>query len=134
MSEWRLAETGLIGGPVQLGMPLEDVKCVLGKKYDSFRRTHDATNEILAFVAQGIHVVVDGDGTSVAGVIVFSPNSVWLADVQLLHQPISSLQETLVTRGFAFEYDDVGLWNPEVNACLIDVDGLVDGVQIGSSG
>ena len=134
MSEWRLAETGLIDGPVQLGMSVDDVERVLGKKYDCFRRTHDATNEILAFDSEGVHVVIDGEDSSVAGVIVFPPNSVWVADVQLLQQPLSGLQETLRTRGFQFDHDDVGLWNPEMKVCLIDVDGLVDGIQIGSSG
>lgn len=134
MTEWRLGPRGSIEGPVRLGMSLEEVKQALGSKYDSFRRTREAKNDVLAFDTHGVHVVIDAENGKVAGIIIFSPNRVWLAGMQLLDEQASALRQALQKKGIPFETDEVGLWNATMNVCLVTADGLIDGVQIGASG
>ena len=133
MSEWRIDATGEIDGPIQIGMSLGEVKQALGIKYDVFRRTRESKNDIFAFDSRGIHVVIDSASRRVAGIIVFPPNSASLAGIQVLQQSTATLQETLRQKGLPFEVDDAGIWNSEMDVCLLDVDGAIHAVQIGAS-
>lgn len=133
MTDWQLSKDGVIDGLIRLDMTVEEVKNTLGAEGDAFERTSEAPSEIFAFDDHGIHTVIDRD-RRVAGLIVFPPNRVWIARVQLLRQPTVEIGQKLREAGFAFESDEVGLWSGELRVALIDVDGLVDGVQIGISG
>jgi hypothetical protein len=134
MSEWHLMPNGQMDGPIRLGMSLDEAKKALGVEYDCFRRTREAKNHVLAFDTLGVHAVIDAESRTVTGMIVFPPNSVWLAGIQLLRRQAASLRETLRGKGLTFDMDEAGLWNPTMGVCLVVVEGLIDGVQVGASG
>jgi hypothetical protein len=133
MNEWELSTSGQINGPIALGQSADNIERVLGTEYESYRRTSESNNEILAFDARGIHVVIDAISRNVVGIMLFPPNRVWLAGIQLLQQDVSKLQLELLEKNVRFEPDDVGLWNAEMSVCLISVDESTDCVQIGVS-
>jgi hypothetical protein len=133
-TDWEIDANGIISGPLRLGMSIEEVKRAFGTDFDRFRRCMASKNDTLAFDRHGVHVVLDDRGTAVAGLGVFPPNRLTLAGVQLLGQPIPELQSELSLLGFDFEICDAGLCNSAMDVCLVEVEGIVDGAQIGLSG
>ena len=134
-ADWHIDERGCVTGPLKIGTSVEDVRRVLGDEFERFRRVGgESTQDTLAFDGQAVHVVLDMSGDTVAGLAVYRPNCVHLAGVQLLGQRIAELQKNLSTLGLDFELCDAGLRNSAIAVCLVEVEGVIDGVQIGSSG
>lgn len=127
---WRIQPLKSVG-PVKLGVDFEELRDTLGGNYELFRRTAGCREVVAAFDSLGLHVNVD-DRKKITCVTVFPPNDVTLCDVHLLDRPIAKVVGQLAGKEFAFNPVDSGYWNECSRILLIDVDGVVDGVEIHS--
>jgi hypothetical protein len=103
---------------------------VLLSEPKAFRRTSDSNQSILAFNDDFVHLYLDDSG-SVTKISVFRPRKVSFVGVQLLNRPLEEVGIDLVNAGQHFVEVDVGLWNEQDKILLVEVDGMVDGVEFG---
>lgn len=116
-------------GPINPRMQITDVEKMFSTQGDTFRRTSDSKNTEYAFDSQGIQISVNSSG-AICQVLVFLPNEVFLAGVQLLGRPLVGVVHELAAAGFSFKNVDAGAWSKSEAIMLVEVDGLVDGVEV----
>jgi hypothetical protein len=116
-------------GIIPLKCTRTEIEGMLGKPPDVFSRTPDGPT-ILAYDNVGMHITLSSNET-VETISIFRPNEAFLNEVQVLSKDIDVLNDELSLRGLNFIRVDAGLWSEGMNILLIDVDGMVDGVEIG---
>jgi len=126
---WVL-EAGTGVGPLSLGMTEDQSRAILGPVSSIFRRTPESTEDVIAYDVAGVHLTVDQE-RRVRQISVFPPNEVCLSGVQLLGRKVAEVATDMKTTRFRFQSVDAGLWCPAANVLLVEVDGMVDGVEIG---
>ena len=126
---WTLNPEGTVG-PLQIGMTEKGYLSVLMSEPKAFRRTCDSNQTILAFNDDSVHLYLDDSG-SVTKISVFRPRRVVFHEVQLLNRPLEEVGIDLARAGQHFVEVDVGLWNERDKILLVEVDGMVDGVEFG---
>lgn len=120
----------LVGiGPIKLGESSESSIAKLGSDYREVRRWSSSENVTLDFSTQLVHVTVDGQGT-VVGVSVFRPRLVYVGSVQVLGKDFVSTASELTGAGIDTEINDVGLVCKEFGIGLVEVEGMIDGVEM----
>ncbi|MFP4350039.1 MAG: hypothetical protein ACLFQY_17225 [Desulfococcaceae bacterium] len=117
-------------GPIYLGMTEDEYTSVLGRKDEVFRRFEGDDDEVIAYDDIGVHITVDPD-KKVKHISVFQPNNVYWENVQLLGRDIKAVSGDLQSKGVKNQPVDVGIWNEDGDILLVEVDGLVDGVEMG---
>lgn len=125
---WKL-ENGELVGPINFDTELSSVKDLIGEPSDQFKRTPDSDDVVYAYDDNGIHLSIDSDGKT-SQLIVFPDNEVFIGSTQLLGKPVDSIYSELNAVGVAVEREDAGLWCEKEKAFLVEVEGLVDGVEI----
>ena len=126
---WNI-KPGVSVGPLRLGMREDEYVKILGPISDVFRRTPESTEEIVAYDNAGVHLTVDEE-QRVCQISVFPPNNVVLADINLLGRKTVVVVDDLSRTEFRFRAIDSGYWCESANILLVDVDGLVDGIEVG---
>ncbi|MFL1467590.1 hypothetical protein [Marinobacter sp. HN1S83] len=106
-----------------------DCESLLGAATESFKRTEDSTETVLAYDEESIHLEVDSEGVVVL-VSAFQPREVFLDGIQLLGRPLNQIAEALSSAGVQFEENDVGLWCDQAGVNIVVVDDIVDGVEL----
>lgn len=129
---WSI-EPGVSVGPFSLGMKEEDYVARLGQVVDVFKRTPQSENDVIAYDDAGVHLSVDRD-RRVRQISVFTPNEVCFFEIQLLGRNISDVAKDMSRMGLEFRVVDAGLWCAAANIMLVEVDGLIDGVEMGCTG
>ncbi|QDV53187.1 hypothetical protein [Gimesia fumaroli] len=61
---------------------------------------------------------------------VFRPREVRLGEIQLLNRALQQVTVELNGTNDLFEQVDVGLENEELGIVLVEVDGMIDGVEV----
>ncbi len=125
---WKIVPQRSIG-PLSLGMEEGEYVALLGLPSKVFRRTSDASHEIIAFDNALVHLTVDSK-RCVVGISVFKPRQVFFAGVQLLGQPMKVVYDDLKLAGLDFVPVDAGLWCKQAGVVLVEVDGAIDGVEL----
>jgi len=87
--------------------------------------------DILAYDDAGIHLAVDSE-RRVVRISVFSPNRVTLAGIELLGRKVAEVAKQSRVVGLSCEAVDAGLWYPSAGVLLVEVEGVVDGVEVGA--
>lgn len=126
---WAIAP-GTSVGPLFLGMPEQDFVALLGPVGGVFRRTPESNEEVIAYDDAAVHLTVDAT-RHVRGISVFQPRQVSLAGVQLLGRGIADVARDTSTTPYHFEKVEAGFWCATANILLVEVDGVVDGVEVG---
>ncbi len=126
---WTI-EPGKSVGPLALSMSEDQYVSILGSVADTFHRTPDSMDIVVAYDDAGVHLGVD-QGRCIRRISVFAPRKVALSGVQLLGRPLTDVAHDLSRTVFEFNPVDAGLWCCSANIVLVAVDGLVDGVEIG---
>ncbi len=126
--QWKIDDNG-ITGPIDFDMQIENVKSLLGEPTDSFKRTKDSNDVVIAYEDEGIHLNVNDEGI-LTQLTIFPDNEVFLGNIQLINKPIDSIYAEFQTLGIAVVREDSGLWCEEQKVFLVDVEGIVDGVEI----
>lgn len=117
-------------GPIHLGMTKNEYTSVLGDNYDTFKRFEDDDDEVFAYDDIGVHLTVDSNN-KVKQISVFQPKEVFWEGVQVLGRDIKLVSDELRSNGLNIQSVDAGIWNEEGAVLLVEVDGLVDGVEMG---
>lgn len=112
-------------------MTEDDWLPILGEQYEAYKRFPDCEDVTLAFGSQHVSLAVDPKGT-VVGLSVYRPRVVVLNGVSLLDEETSFVAEALRAAGVNPEIVDAGLWCKSEGIMLVDVDGRIDGVELGS--
>lgn len=115
-------------GTIRLGARPSECHSFPTGPSQSFRRTPDSP-ETLAFDGDLLHVELDSSGR-ISAVTVFRPRELFLVGIQLLGLDTDSVTEALLAAGIAVSRVDAGLWNEELGIVLIEVDGIIDGVEV----
>jgi hypothetical protein len=126
--KWMISDKELTG-PVDFDMQIETIKSHLGDPDDSFKRTPDSDDVIIAFDNFGIHVTVNKEGM-INQLTIFPDNEVFIGDVQLINTQIDSIYEKITNLGVTIDREEAGLWCEKYKVFLVEVDGRVDGVEI----
>ena len=130
MTECWNIEPGAAVGPIRLGKKASDYIAILGPHYETFRRTPDDPREVLAFDPLSVHLTVDQTQTVIL-VSVFRPRTVCLRGIQLLDCEVGTVARELRLAGLGVEEVDAGLWCKDAGVVLVEVDGRIDGVEVG---
>ncbi|MCO4781468.1 MAG: hypothetical protein KC646_04035 [Candidatus Cloacimonetes bacterium] len=83
----------------------------------------------MAFDNNDFHVILSDLG-EVIQISVYRPNKVILKGIQLLNKDLIELKKELDSSNLDFNLSDVGLYSDLLNIGLIEVDGMVDGVEL----
>lgn len=125
---WEIVPNQSVG-PLKLGMHIKEYRDMLGKETDSFKRVPDAKETVVAYDDFGLHLTqncVD----EIDVISIFQPNSVVLKDVLLLGRCMETVEKELCVQGVELERVDAGLFNQKLNILLINLNGIVDGVEV----
>ena len=76
-------EPGKSIGPIKIGMGREEYEHLLGPATDVFKRTPNATDQIVAYDSKHVHLTLDVNG-KIESITVFRPETAELENVQLL--------------------------------------------------
>jgi hypothetical protein len=130
IDHWTI-EPGVAMGPLKLGMT--EVECVslLGPVAKSFRRFKDRPEVTLAYDDAHLHLTVGASGT-IQVISAFRPRTVILAGIQVLDRPMAEISAQLSSTGLKIERVDAGLWCRGTGVVLVEVDGMIDGVELSS--
>lgn len=126
---WILNPSGSIG-PLRIGMAEIDYITALQSKPELFRRSSNPDQNILDFDEDFVHLEILRYGT-ISKISVFRPREVSLSGVQILNNPLNTVGYELIKLGFNFVRVDAGLWNEANRILLVEVDGIVDGIELG---
>lgn len=126
--QWNVDDSGLVG-PIDFGTELSSVKAIIGEPTDQFKRTPDSDDIVYAYDNAGVHLNVGGDG-KLSQLIVFPDNVVFIGTIQLLGKSIDNIYSELNDAGIVVEREDAGLWCENQRIFLVEVEGMVDGVEI----
>lgn len=116
-------------GALCIGDKIHDVKEQLGNTYDTFKRVPDAEDTVFAFDQYGVHLTCGYD-EKVKIISVFRPNKVSYSNIQLLGKQTEVVKKELLANGIVVIEEDVGLWVEEAGILLVDIDGIVDGIEL----
>lgn len=125
---WKINDEGLTG-PIDFDMRIENVRTLLGEPNDSFRRTPDSDDLIVAYDEAGIQLNINDEGL-LTQLTIFPDNEVFIGKIQLINKPINSIYTELQAIGVAVDHEDAGLWCEAQKVFLVDVGGVVDGIEI----
>jgi len=125
---WEIDPAGAVG-PLRLGMEEHEYKSVLASEPRMFRRTKDSTEVTLAFNQELVHLTIDANNR-VNGISLFRPREALLHGVQVLGRPLEEVDADLIRRGFPLRRVDTGLSDENDRISLIEVDGIIDGVEV----
>ncbi len=126
--QWKI-DDGELAGPINFGTELSSVKDKIGDPSDQFKRTPDSDDVVYAYDDKGVHLSISGDG-KLSQLIVFPDNEVFIGTTQLLGKPIESIYSELNAAGVVVEREDAGLWCEKEKVFLVEIEGLIDGVEI----
>lgn len=116
-------------GELRLGININEIAQILGSEYTKFKRVPEAEDTIFAFNEEGVHLTCDQE-EKVKVISVFRPNEVTYSSIQLLSKPIEVVREELNHNGIKTEEEDAGLWVEEAGVLLVEVEGVVDGIEL----
>jgi hypothetical protein len=116
-------------GTLAVGMAKEEYETIMGGSGETFKRTPDATDLVVAYDDKLMHLTVDY-ARRIRSITVFRPERVELGNVQLLGRDIAAVEGDLANSGYTFLRVDAGLWSPNAGVLLIEQDGIVDGVEV----
>ena len=125
---WEIVPRNNVG-PITLGMHRDEVIKEISSEYSVFKRTPE-TEDVLAFDKKNIHVTIGPRDRAIA-ISIFPPNEVLLTGSSVIGYPLAQVEEKLNLSGGYVEHSDVGLWCPYEQVMLIDIDGIVGGVELG---
>jgi hypothetical protein len=110
-------------------MTTSQVLAVLGDEYETFKRVPDSDDTIYAYDSNGVHLTCSSANV-VKIVSVFRPNSASYRGVQLLGRPVQDVVNELNANGIGTEEEDTGFWIAEAGVLLVEVKGIVDGIEL----
>ena len=116
-------------GPLRIGDYIHEMKVHLGNEYEVFKRVPDAKDTVFAFDQRGVHLTCGNEGI-VKMISVFRPNKVSYSNIQLLDKQTENIKNELLANGILVIEEDVGLWIEQAGILLVDIDGIVDGVEL----
>lgn len=125
---WTIKSKELVG-QLRLGVNVNELAQILGSAYTKFKRVPEAEDTIFAFNEKGVHLTCDQE-EKVKIISVFRPNKVIYSSIQLLGRQIEILREELNQSGINTKEEDAGLWLEEAGVLLVEVDGIVDGIEL----
>lgn len=126
--QWKIDENGLVG-PIDFDSEISELKPIIGEPTGRFKRTSESSDVIYAYDHVGIHLQIDSNNR-ICQIIVFPENEVFIANTQLLGKSINKVFSELNDFGVVVEREDAGLWCEAQKVLLVEVEGLVDGVEI----
>ena len=115
-------------GPLRLGQTPADYDDLLTGGFQIFKRFPDS-EEIYAYDKDQVHLTVDSQNR-IIHISVFRPREVRLGEIQLLNRALQQVTSELNGTNDFFEQVDVGLENAELGIVLVEVDGVIDGVEV----
>lgn len=113
-------------GPLALDSSRADLESVLGDDYTCFSR---GRNVVIAYDSHGLHIESDHDG-KLRAITVFHPCHVSLNGIELLGRQVGDVKIELDEAGLSFEAVDTGLWSEQLLVMIIEVEGIIDGVEV----
>lgn len=125
---WAIKSKKSIGA-ICIGDKIHNLKEQLGNTYDTFKRVPDAEDTVFAFDQHSVHLTCGYD-EKVKIISVFRPNKVSYSNIQLLGKQTEVVKKELLAIGVVVVEEDVGLWVEEAGILLVDIDGIVDGIEL----
>jgi hypothetical protein len=122
-------EPGKSVGPIAIGMRREQYEEIMGLSEDVFRRTPEDPNLVVAYDEKLMHLSVD-ERLTIKSITVFPPEKVELEGIQLLGRDFVEVEAELAQTVFGFSKVDAGLWSATAGIVIVEMDGMVDGVEI----
>jgi len=132
MNEHWEIEPNISVGPLLLGMRKEECEAVLGGAHDVFKRTGDSIKTIMVYESENLHITINEKGKA-EEYSLFSPRKIMLKGVQVLGRSPEDVYSELVSTGIRLEKSDIGMWSEKIGVNLVEVEGIIDGVEIRSS-
>jgi len=129
--EWTISESGLVG-PVDFSTDAIGLRTVLGEPTATFKRTTFSDQLIYAYDNVGLHLALDAKGI-VFQLIIFPPNEVNMGGVRLLGRAIEIVYRELIEAGIILAREEAGLWSEAHKVLLVEIEGVVDGVELNPS-
>ena len=117
-------------GPIRIGMTKNEFTSILGDNYDVFKRFEDDDDDVFAYDAKYVHLKIDSDN-KIKQISVFRPKEVFWEGIQVLGRDIKIVSNELQSKGASIKLVDAGIWNEENAILLIEVEGIVDGIEMG---
>lgn len=125
---WEIeAKSGM--GPLKLGMTAAQANSVIGQSFRTFKRVPESTETIHAYDDACIHLTCSEDGV-VKIISGFQPRKVSYAGIQLLGRAIQDVVAELDANDITSEKEDAGYWVSQAGILLVEVDGIVDGIEL----
>lgn len=116
-------------GPLHIGASVAQIIGVVGQRTATFRRTPDSKYEIHAYDEDFVHLTCSIDGV-IRGISVFRPKDVTYRGVKLLGRKVAEVVSDLRQVGVDTKATEVGYWVEAAGVMLVEVNGLVDGVEL----
>jgi len=122
-----IKEKGTVG-ELTIGMSVNDAVSKLGE-YKTFKRTTEATETVYSFDSSHIHLTCDSNN-NVTIISLFRPLLVEVNNIQILNRNISVVCDELLKNDISLEKESGGVWVPHYAILLIEVGGIVDGIEV----
>lgn len=116
-------------GPLRLGMDESEFTRELGGNYEMFKRVPNDADIVYAYDDAHVHLTC-GEDAVVKIISVFQPQKVSLFGVQFLGRPTTDVCLELEGNGVGAVEEDAGYWIESAGILLVDVDGVVDGMEM----
>lgn len=118
-------------GPLCIGASIAQISGLVGQRTATFRRAPDSRYDIHAYDEDLVHLACSSDGV-IRGISVFRPKDVTYRGVNLLGRKAAEVVSDLRQVGVDTKATEVGYWVEAAGVMLVEVNGLVDGVELGS--
>lgn len=125
---WKIESKKSIG-PFCLEDKISNVRKLFGNEYEIFKRVPDDEDTIFAYDQYNIHITCGLD-MKVKVISIFRPNEVEYRSIQLIGKQIYNVKEELRENGITLIEEDAGLWIEVAGILLIDINGIVDGIEL----
>jgi hypothetical protein len=129
MKEYMEIDPHISVGPYYLGASKSELEKMLGEATDSFKRTAEATEVVMAYDSEALHITIGSDKKAKI-LSFFTPNQILLKGVQLLGRLASEVYSELQSAGIQLDKNDVGMWCKGLGVNLVEAEGIIDGVEI----
>jgi hypothetical protein len=116
-------------GPLSIGENAKKLALELESTYATFKRVPEAEDTIFVINDKNVHLTCDYD-ERVKIISVFRPNEVTYSSIQLLGRKIEEVRDELNFKDIVTVEEDVGLWIEEAGVLLVEVSGIVDGIEL----
>lgn len=116
-------------GPLSIDDNIQELAQKLKVTYSKFKRLQEGEDIIFAFNSIDVHLTCN-HSNRVKVISVFQPNKVTYCGIQLLGRKIERVTEQLRKQDIVTKEEDAGVWVEEAGVLLVEVDGIIDGIEL----